>query len=163
MRLGMSCLTVRAIALACVIFFAAGMASAETVGSITVENAWSRTVPSGSSVAAGYLSIRNDGDEPDRLLSASASFAGATEIHQTTMSDGVMQMRPVADGVIIPAKSTVMLEPGSYHLMFRQLTRPIKEGDALPATLTFERAGSADITIQVLGIGAQGPKVEPRQ
>ena len=56
-----------------------------------------------------------------------------------------------------------MLEPGSYHLMFRQLTRPIKEGDALPATLAFERAGSADITIQVLGIGAQGPKAEPRQ
>ena len=158
----MSRLTVRAIALTCAISFA-GMASAETVGSITVENAWARTVPSGSNVAAGYLSIRNDGDEPDRLLSASASFAGASEIHQTTMSDGVMQMRPVTDGVIIPAKSTVVLEPGSYHLMFRRLTGPIKEGDALPAELTFERAGGVDITIQVLGIGAQGPKAEPRQ
>ena len=72
-------------------------------------------------------------------------------------------MRPVTDGVLIPAKSTVMLEPDSYHFMFSDLTGPIKEGDAVPAKLTFERAGSVDIAIQVLGIGAQGPKAELRQ
>lgn len=142
---------------------ATNMALAETGGTITVENAWSRAMPSSSKVGAGYLSIRNDGDEPDRLLSASAPFAGETEIHQTSMADGVMRMRPVPDGVPIPAKSTVMLEPSSYHLMFIDLTGPLKEGDAFPAKLTFERAGNVDITIHVLGIGAQGPKAGPQQ
>jgi copper(I)-binding protein len=162
-RLTFRALTFRALALAGAIVFAAGTASAETAGTITVENVWSRTVPDGSEVAVGYLTIRNDGDEPDRLVSASAPFAGETEMHQTTMTDGVMQMRPVSEGVPVPAKSTVTLEPGSYHLMFMRLTGPIKEGDTLPLKLTFERAGSVDVTVQVLGIGAQGPKTRPQQ
>jgi periplasmic copper chaperone A len=139
---------------------AAGAALAEKVGAVSVENAWSRAVPSGSKVAVGYLAIRNDGDEPDRLLSASAPFAGKTEIHQTSMAEGVMRMRPVPDGVPVPAKGTVMLEPNSYHFMFMQLTKPLKEGDTVTAKLTFERAGSVDVAFQVLGMGAQGPKTE---
>ena len=155
-------LTFRALALAGAIFLAAGTASAATAGAITVENAWSRTVPDGSEVGVGYLTIRNDGDEPDRLISASAPFAGETEMHQTTMTDGVMQMRPVSEGVPVPAKSTVTLEPGSYHLMFMRLTQAIKEGDTLPLKLTFEKAGSVEVTVHVLGIGAQGPETEHR-
>jgi copper(I)-binding protein len=69
-------------------------------------------------------------------------------------------MRPVPDGVPVPAKSTVMLEPNSYHFMFMGLAQPLKEGDAFPAKLTFERAGSVEVTFHVLGIGAQGPKAE---
>jgi copper(I)-binding protein len=145
------------------LLLASGAAPAETIGSISVENAWSRAVPSGSKVAVGYLAIRNDGDEPDRLLAASAPFAGATEIHHTSMADGVMRMRPVPDGVPVPAKSTVLLEPNSYHLMFMQVTKPLKEGDTVTAKLTFERAGSVDIALQVLGMGAKGPKTELRQ
>ena len=147
-------------ALAGAMVFAPGAASAETVGAIAVEKAWSRPVPEGTSVGVGYLAIRNEGDEPDRLVSANASLAAETEIHQTTMADGVMRMRPVPDGVPVPAKSTIMLEPSGYHFMFMGLTQPLKEGDAFPAKLTFERAGTVEVTFQVLGIGAQGPKTE---
>jgi len=150
----------RAFALAGLMVFVAGGASAETVGAIAVENAWSRAVPEGASVGVGYLAIKNEGDEPDRLVSASASPAAETEIHQTTMADGVLRMRPVPNGVPVPAKSTVMLEPNGYHFMFMGLRQPLKEGDAFPAKLTFERAGSVEVTFQVLGIGAQGPKTE---
>ncbi len=152
-------LVLHALALAGLLLTAAS-ALAETVGAITVENAWSRTVPDGSAVASGYLTIRNDGDESDRLVSITTSFAGETEIHQTTMVDGVMRMRPVPDGVPVPANSTVKLEPGSYHLMFLDLTGPLKQGDAFPLKLTFERAGSVETTINVLGIGAQGSDAE---
>ncbi len=72
-------------------------------------------------------------------------------------------MRPVCDGVPIPAKSTVLLEPNSYHLMFTGLTEHLHDGDTVQAKLIFERAGTVRITIDVLGIGAQGPKPEPRQ
>ncbi|HKQ54325.1 MAG TPA: copper chaperone PCu(A)C [Methyloceanibacter sp.] len=150
----------RAVALAVAVLSPAGVARAETAGAIAVENAWSREVPAGASVGVGYLAIRNSGDEPDRLVSASTSVAGETEIHQTTMADGVMRMRPVPDGVPVPAKGSVMLEPNGYHFMFMGLTRPLKEGDAFPAKLVFERAGSIEVTFQVLGIGAQGPKAE---
>jgi periplasmic copper chaperone A len=149
-----------AFALAAAVVFSAGVASAETVGTIAVENAWSRAVPEGASVGVGYLAIRNGGDEPDRLVSASTSLAAETEIHHTTMADGVMRMRPVPDGVPVPAKTTVMLEPNGYHFMFMGLTQPLKEGDAFPAKLTFEHAGNVEVTFHVLGIGAQGPKAE---
>jgi copper(I)-binding protein len=156
----MTAAILRAFTLAGAVAFSVGVASAETAGAIAVENAWSRAVPAGASVGVGYLAITNGGDEPDRLLSANAAIAGQTEIHHTTMADGVMRMRPVPDGVPVPAKSTVMLEPNSYHFMFMGLTQPLKEGDAFPAKLTFERAGSVEVTFHVLGIGAQGPKVE---
>jgi copper(I)-binding protein len=156
----MTAAILRAFTLAGAVAFSVGVASAETAGAIAVENAWSRAVPEGASVGVGYLAIKNTGDAPDRLLSASASLAGQTEIHQTTMDGGVMRMRPVPDGVPVPANSTVMLEPNGYHVMFMGLTQPLKEGDAFPAKLTFERAGSVEVTFHVLGIGAQGPKVE---
>jgi copper(I)-binding protein len=76
------------------------------------------------------------------------------------MADGMMRMRPVPEGVIIPPKSTVTLEPSSYHAMFMRLAGPIKEGDALTAKLTFEKAGSVEVKLNVLGIGAQGPNAE---
>src|SRR5262245_598272 len=103
-----SAVAFRAFALAGAMVLSPGAAAAETGSAIAVENAWSRAVPKGTSVGVGYLAIRNEGDEPDRLVSASASLAAETEIHQTTMADGVMRMRPVPDGVAVPGNSTVL-------------------------------------------------------
>src|SRR5262249_40864774 len=80
------------------LLFVPGSAFAEAAGSITVEKAWSRATPGGAQVAAGYLTIINRGDTPDRLVSVSTSVAGRTEIHQMKMADGKMEMRPVPDG-----------------------------------------------------------------
>lgn len=128
---------------------------------IRIENAWARATPAAAKVAAGYLTIVNEGAEPDRLLSASAPFAGAAEIHQTRMADGVMKMRRAPDGIAVPPKATVVLAPSSYHLMFMGLSEPLKEGDSVPGTLTFERAGKVEVTFQVLGLGAKGPEPAP--
>jgi copper(I)-binding protein len=126
-------------------------------GSITVENAWARATPKGARVAAGYLTIKNDGAEPDRLVSASASFAGKTEMHQSSMVDGMMKMRPATEGIEIPPGSTVTLGPGRYHLMFMDLAAPLTEGDAGSGELVFERAGKVEVVFKVLGMGAQEP------
>lgn len=126
-------------------------------GSIAVENAWARATPKGAQVAAGYLIIKNDGEEPDRLVAASAGFAGRTEIHQSSMVDGVMKMRPVADGLAIAPKSTMTLAPGGYHLMFMDLAAPLNEGDSVSVELVFEHAGRVVAAFKVLGMGAQAP------
>jgi periplasmic copper chaperone A len=135
----------------------AGAVPAEA-GAISVEKAWSRAMPNGAKVAAGYLTITNDGDTPDRLVSASADVAGDTQIHQMSMAGGVMKMRPVPDGITIPPKGSVVLAPSGYHLMFMDVTEPLKEGESFPAKLTFEHEGSVDVTFQVLGMGAEGPE-----
>ena len=135
------------------------LASAEQAGSgaITVEKAWSRATPGGAEVAAGYLTIVNHSDVADRLVSASTAIAGKTEIHQMKMSDGKMEMRPLPDGIEIPAKGTVALEPMGYHLMLMQLKHPLEKGETFAGSLTFEHAGTIDVTFNVEGIGASGP------
>jgi periplasmic copper chaperone A len=96
-------------------------ASEFKVGSITVETPWSRATPGGAKVAAGYLTIKNSAAAPDRLVSVTADIAGRTEIHQMSMSDGMMKMRQLTYGLPIPAQGSVTLEPASYHLMFLDL------------------------------------------
>ena len=132
-------------------------------GAISVENAWARATPKGAKVAAGYLTIKNDGEEQDRLVAAEAAFAGKAEIHLMRMNDGVMQMRPVSDGIAIPPGGTLKLEPGGYHLMFMKLAAPLNEGDAVSGALVFEHAGKVPVTFQVLGMGAQGPAPDAHQ
>jgi periplasmic copper chaperone A len=148
-----------ALALAMLLFLS-GAAAAEdaTAGAISIKDAWSRATPAGTDVGVGYLTITNDGDAPDRLVSAEADFAGQAEIHQVTTNNGVMQMRPVPDGVTIPAKGSVVFSPASYHLMFMGLKGPLKQGDAVTGSLTFEHAGKVNVTFQVEAMGASAPE-----
>jgi periplasmic copper chaperone A len=142
------------------LLFLSGAAAAEDAkaGPISVKDAWSRATPEGADVGVGYLTITNDGDAPDRLVSAESAFSGQAEIHQMTMNNGVMQMRPVPEGVTIPAKGNVMFSPDSYHLMFMGLKGPLKKGDTVAGSLIFEHAGKVDVTFQVEAIGASAPE-----
>jgi periplasmic copper chaperone A len=127
------------------------------VGAITIQTPWSRATPGGAKVAAGYLTIKNDAATPDRLVSVTADIAGRAGIHQMSMADGMMKMRELTDGLPIPAQGSVALAPASYHLMFLDLKKPLKEGETFPATLTFEKAGTVSVTFAVKGTGAAAP------
>jgi periplasmic copper chaperone A len=137
-----------------------GLANAEEVkaGSISVKDAWSRATPAGADVGVGYLTITNDGDAPDRLVAAEVDFAEQAEIHQMTMANGVMQMRPVEDSVTIPAKGSVAFSPDSYHLMFMGLKSPLKQGDTVAGSLTFEHADKVAVNFHVEAMGASAPE-----
>ena len=145
------------VAIATILSIGPGFAHEFKKGSITVEHPWSRATPGGAQVATGYLTIENDSAEPDRLVSATAEIAGHTGIHQMSMVDGMMKMRELTEGLPVPADGSVALEPNSYHLMFTDLKEPLKEGDEFSGTLTFEKAGTVDVTFEVEGIGAGSP------
>jgi hypothetical protein len=137
----------------------AGSARAEDVkaGDLVISQGWSRATPNGAKIGSGYLTIENKGTAPDRLVSVSADIAGKTEVHEMTMKNGVMTMRSVDNGLTIDPGKTVKLAPGGYHLMMFDLKNPLKQGDTLPVTLTFEKAGKVNVSLAVEGIGAQGP------
>ena len=97
-------------------------------GAIRVEHPWSRATPGGAKVAAGYLTLKNSGESPDRLVSVTTDIAGSAEVHEMKMVDGVMQMRPVPEGVTVPAGGEVALKPGASHLMFMDLKQGLKDG-----------------------------------
>ncbi|PZQ87230.1 MAG: hypothetical protein DI534_15035 [Leifsonia xyli] len=123
-------------------------------GTLEIEHPWSRATPPGAKVAAGYLTIENGGDAPDRLVSATAEIAGKTEIHEMAVKDGVMTMRELADGVAVPAKGEAKLAPSGLHLMFMDLKRQLKQGESFAGTLTFEKAGEIKVEFAVQSIGA---------
>ena len=134
-----------------------GIAGAQSSGSISIEKPFSRATPGGSKVGAGYMTIINKGGEADRLVSVSSPAAGKVEIHEMTMQDGVMKMRELANGLPIEAGKSASLAPHGTHLMLMDLKAPLKEGDKVPLTLNFEKAGKVDVTLDVQAIGAQQP------
>jgi hypothetical protein len=73
------------------------------------------------------------------------------------VNDGVMTMRPVVDGLIIAPGSNLKFAPGGYHLMFVDLNAPLRQGEQVPVTLTFERAGAIKAMFSIQAVGAQAP------
>ena len=134
-------------------------ASADDVkaGDLVITQAWSRATPGGASIGGAYLTIENTGTMPDRLVGGSADIAGKVEVHEMAMNNGVMKMRPVDKGLTIEPGKTVKLAPGGYHLMMFDLKSPLKQGDKVPVTLEFEKAGKVQVSLDIQGVGAQAP------
>jgi copper(I)-binding protein len=124
---------------------------------LVITQAWSRATPGGAKIAGGFLTIENKGAAPDRLVSGSSDIVGKIEIHEMAMNNGVMTMRPLDKGLAIEPGKTVKLAPGGYHLMLMDLKRPLKQGDKVPLTLEFEKAGKVALSLDVQGVGAQAP------
>jgi copper(I)-binding protein len=128
-----------------------------TVGDLTVTEAWARATPPGAVTAAGYLTIANNGVADDRLLSVTTAVAEIGELHAMTMTDGRMTMRPLEDGLVVPAGATVVLRPGAAHLMFVGVGDGLVEGTLVEITLTFATAGAVTVNLVVFRIGSPGP------
>lgn len=126
-------------------------------GNLVITQPWSRATPAGAKVAGGYLTIENKGSAPDRLVSGAGDVAGKVEIHEMAMNNGVMTMRPLDKGLTIEPGKTVKLAPGGYHLMLMDLKGPLKQGEKVPLTLEFEKAGKVMLSLDVQGVGAQAP------
>jgi periplasmic copper chaperone A len=145
--------------LAATLAIVAGATAAETytAGSIEVSNPWARATPKGAQVGGAYMTIANKGTETDRLLGGSSAVASKIEVHQMSMDNGVMMMRPVTGGLEIKPGQTVELKPDSFHLMLMGLKQPLMQGQHLKATLEFAKAGKVEVDYAVEAIGAQAP------
>ena len=129
---------------------AAAFAESWTLGDLVIENPAARATPPNAPVSGGYMVIRNNGDEPDRLIGGAADFAGKVEIHEMAMDGEVMKMRQLADGLEIPAHGEVTLKPGGYHVMFMQMKEQLQPDTTRTIPLEFEKAGTIDVDATVL-------------
>ncbi|MSP03881.1 MAG: copper chaperone PCu(A)C [Acetobacteraceae bacterium] len=100
--------------------------------------------------AAAYMNLQGG---PDRLTGVASDAAGRVELHETTMENGIMSMRPVAGVTVSPGAAT-RLAPGGLHIMLVDLKRPLKEGDMITLELRFERAGKISVVVPVARAGA---------
>ena len=123
-----------------------------TVGDLTLGDGYVRE-PASPSVAAAYLTIVNDGDTEDRLLSLTSDVADMVMPMTEVSQDGVGTMTGL-DEVVVPTGGAVRFQRGTAHLMLDPLTTVPAVGDTVTLTLTFERAGVVDIVVPVVPIGA---------
>ncbi|MCB2403850.1 DUF1775 domain-containing protein (plasmid) [Rhizobium ruizarguesonis] len=124
------------------------------VGDLEISGGFAKAMLPGQPVGGGFFTVKNNGKTDDRLLSVTSPVSGDVQIHEMETKDNVMRMRQLKDGIAIAAGETIKLEPGNLHLMFQKVKTPFKQGDTVPVTLTFEKAGKVDLVLQVLS--AQG-------
>ena len=124
---------------------------------VNIEGPWSRETAPGAKIGAGYLHIVNRGKVADRLMVASSPVSGKVEIHTMSMDGGVMRMRPLPNGIAIPANGSATLKPGGNHIMFIGLKKPLKRGGTFPVTLRFEKAGLVTANFTIMPVAATGP------
>ena len=128
--------------------FLLALLASPALAQIEIENAWTRATPPGAETAAGYLTIRNKSSSPDHLIRAASPLAARVEMHVHLHDGDVMRMRQV-QGYDIPARGSLELTPGVAHLMFVDIKRPFKQGEQIPVTLRFERAGEMKVELRV--------------
>lgn len=95
-----------------------------------------------------FMVISNDG-EADVLIAGATDVAAVVEIHEVADNNGVMEMRPLEQGLEIPADGLVTLQPGGYHVMLIGLTQDLMPDMTFELTLTFEKAGDVVIPVTV--------------
>ena len=117
-----------------------------------VSNVWVKTTVPGGSVSAAYMHIKSA--TTLKLVKAESSLAGIVEIHDMKMNGGVMQMKAL-DSLDIAVGKTVELKPGGTHVMLMKVKEPIRKGDKVPLTLTFEGADKKVTTIKLDAIARE--------
>ena len=132
------------------LLFVAWAAWAAEAHGISITEAWARPTIGKGRTTAAYLTITNEGTTDDVLKAVKSPSAERVELHETKMTaEGVMQMRPLEEGLPIPAGGTAELKPGGMHVMVMGLETTLAEGGDLPLTLGFAEAGSVDIVVPV--------------
>ncbi len=116
------------------IFFLTGCQSS----TIKATEFWARIVPAGQGVGAVYGVIKNPTHIDAVMIGATSPLADRIELHTHGVDDaGIMRMRRVPE-IIINAADTMILKPGSLHIMLFDLAKDIEVGQSYPMTLIFK-------------------------
>ena len=122
---------------------------------VTVVEPYVRLAPPNAPATAAFMVIKNAGDKDVKVVKADNPASKATELHTHLNENGVMKMRPVA-AIEIKSKGEATLKPGGLHVMLINLNAPMKEGDVVPITLTFDDGSSKKVDAKVVKPMAAG-------
>ena len=118
---------------------------------IAVDGGYVRESIPGTGITSAYMTITNSSEQVFTLIGASSKRSPRIEIHEHTMSDGMMRMRQKRS-IVIKAKESVTLQPSGLHFMVFDLPSPLKQGETMPVTLHFTDAQDVTIKLPVQGL-----------
>ena len=120
---------------------------------VSVQDPYIRLAPPNAPATAAFMVIKNSGDKDVKVVKADNPVSRVSELHTHINDGGVMKMRPVP-GIEVKAKGEAVLKPGGLHVMMIDLKAPMKEGDSVPITLTFEDGSSKQVDAKVVKASA---------
>ncbi|MFE7559207.1 copper chaperone PCu(A)C [Kitasatospora sp. NPDC057500] len=118
-------------------------AAAGTPARLSVADSYIPLPPAGG-MAAGYLTVRNDGGQGDELVKVSSPSASSVTMHRSTAS--TMEQVERLD---VPANGALQLARGGNHLMIMGWQKAPALGDELELDLTFARTGTISVKVPV--------------
>ena len=129
---------------------------------VTVQDPYVLLAPPNAPATGAFMVIKNNGDQDVKVLKADNPASRVTELHTHLNEGGVMKMRPVPS-IDIKAKGEAVLKPGGLHVMLIDLKAPMKEGDSVPITLTFDDGSSKQVEAKVVRPTAAPASMEHKQ
>lgn len=128
--------------------------AAAHAGDMMVSGAFARASATPAAKAgAVYFTIRNEGAAADKLTNVATDAAQSAMLHENVEENGVVSMRHL-ETLPVAAKETVTLSPTKLHVMLMGLKAPLKKGEHISLTLTFEKAGQIKVDVPVGGVAA---------
>ena len=109
-----------------------------------------------------YFGINNHSASPDRLISAQTDSADMTMLMNSHAdADGVMRMQMIDGGMVIDGEGSRFLGNAADHVMLQGVHQPLKTGDIITLTLTFEHAGVVVVQVPVDNARRTDPGMGP--
>ncbi len=127
-----------------------GAAHQVVVGKLTIGHPWVRAAAVGApGTYSCIIEIRNDGDEPERLLGATIEGAGTGVLYKIIENNGHFTSQPFPEGLVIPAHGSIELPPTAYQFKFGKITKALEADEEVQGTLVFEKMHSAPVVFMV--------------
>jgi hypothetical protein len=115
---------------------------------ILLEHAWAQASPPKAVVGRAFVTITNQSDEIEHLVGVSTDAALSAEISGIRILQNVPNLRRLFN-IDIPPHRSIVFAPGSYHILLRNLRKPLVAGDRIDGELMFENSGAIPVKFRV--------------
>jgi copper(I)-binding protein len=128
-------------------FLPTGIVTAADSTDIRIEGVEAEFSAMRPDVGVIFMKIKNEGKTEDALIEVSVDIKGVkAELHDVK-NNSMMKV----DRINIPAKSSITLKKGSFHIMLFNLPVEVKEGQEFSVSLKFEKSGESKIKAKFAG------------
>ena len=111
------------------------IAPVQASDSLHIIEPWIPESPPGAQVMAGFMKLYNTGTQNLEVVAVSSPHFKTVEMHLSKDVEGVAKMIPQQQLSIV-AGETLVLKPGSYHLMLIKPAKRFRDGDKIKIQLT---------------------------
>ncbi|MGL3807056.1 copper chaperone PCu(A)C [Paeniglutamicibacter sp. R2-26] len=136
-----------------------GTHSATPQKAVAVSEAWIKAAPKG--MTGGFARLQNTTDQEKALVSVSSPVAETVELHDMKGTGTAMTMEKLDGPLVIPANSTVALEPGGKHVIFMGLKEELKAGSTATVVFTYADQSTDEVSFEIKEFGGAKESYAP--